>query len=67
MNSSVPSPCIKVCVVDGQTGWCLGCARALGEIAAWSGMSDPDKQALLADLPARKQELRNLGKLGPEK
>lgn len=65
MTEPTPSPCIKVCVVDGQTGWCLGCARALSEIGGWLKMDEPAKQALVAELPARKTRLRELGKLGP--
>ena len=34
-QSPVPSPCISVCKMSPATGWCEGCARTLGEIAAW--------------------------------
>lgn len=61
------SPCINVCVVDGQTGWCLGCARLLSEIGGWIKMDDTAKQDVLELLPGRKEELRKLGKLGPAK
>ncbi len=67
MNGDVPSPCIKVCVVDGQTGWCLGCARALSEIGGWLHMDKGSKQAVVDKLSERKDELRKLGKLGPAK
>ena len=67
MSKPVPSPCIKVCVVDGPTGWCLGCARSLGEIGGWLKMDDAAKQELVNQLPDRKDELRRLGKLGPIK
>ena len=67
MTEPAQSPCIKVCIVDGQTGWCLGCARALNEIGGWIKMDDSAKHALIAELPARKDRLRELGKLGPEK
>jgi predicted Fe-S protein YdhL (DUF1289 family) len=36
------------------TGLCEGCLRTLDEIAAWSVMSDAEKRAVLAQLPARK-------------
>ena len=67
MDNSVPSPCIKVCVVDGSTGWCLGCARALSEIGGWLHMDAREKRAVLDALPERKEALREMGKLGPVK
>ncbi|MBL8539135.1 MAG: DUF1289 domain-containing protein [Betaproteobacteria bacterium] len=52
-SEGVPSPCIKVCVIDPDTGWCLGCRRSLDEIAGWPEFSDDEKRAVLASLPAR--------------
>lgn len=65
MDTPAPSPCIKVCVVDGATGWCLGCARALSEIGGWLHMNDDEKRKVLESLPERKDTLREMGKLGP--
>ena len=67
MDDTVPSPCIKVCVVDGATGWCLGCARALSEIGGWLHMADEEKSKVLEQLSERKDKLREMGKLGPVK
>jgi len=50
----VPSPCIDVCRMHAATGWCEGCLRTLDEIAAWSGLSNDEKRAVLAQLPARR-------------
>lgn len=60
----VPSPCTQVCTIDAATGWCLGCARTLDEIAAWGAADDRTKAAILARLPARKSRLT--GRRGPE-
>jgi len=38
------------------TGLCDGCLRTLDEIAAWSGLSDEEKRAVLARLPARRAQ-----------
>jgi predicted Fe-S protein YdhL (DUF1289 family) len=65
MSEPVASPCIKVCVVDGQTGLCLGCARSLSEIGGWLKMDDTAKRGVIAQLEERKDTLRELGKLGP--
>ena len=47
------SPCTKVCVMDADNRYCLGCRRTLGEIARWGGMSDEEQAAVLAQLPSR--------------
>jgi hypothetical protein len=49
----IPTPCVKVCVVDGESGLCLGCYRTLAEVAAWSRFSDAERSAIMADLPVR--------------
>ena len=56
MNDAPPveSPCIKVCEMDDATRLCRGCLRTLDEIAGWSAMSDAEKRAVLAQLPARR-------------
>ena len=50
---SIATPCIKVRVVDGASSLCLGCFRTLSEIGSWSGFSDAERAAIMADLPAR--------------
>ena len=50
------SPCTKVCVMDAENRFCLGCARTLGEIASWGQMSDEERARVMAELPARKQQ-----------
>lgn len=64
MLAAIRTPCIKVCVVDGETGFCLGCARKLGEIAQWSRLSDDERDAVMTALPERMDKLKSLGKLG---
>ena len=53
----VSTPCIKVCVVDGESGLCLGCLRTLPEIGGWSGLSEAQRAAVMAELPARRERL----------
>jgi predicted Fe-S protein YdhL (DUF1289 family) len=55
------TPCVKVCVVDGESGLCLGCFRTLHEVAAWTRFSDAEREALMAELPTRR------GRIRPEK
>ena len=49
----VPSPCISVCRVDADSGWCDGCLRTLGEIAAWGGLDDPARRDVWRTLNER--------------
>ncbi|WP_332658546.1 DUF1289 domain-containing protein [Brevundimonas sp.] len=51
---SIATPCVKVCVVDGASSLCLGCFRTLSEIGGWTGLSDDQRAAVMADLPARR-------------
>lgn len=53
---SVATPCVKVCIVDGARGQCLGCWRTLSEIAGWSGLTDADRARIIAELPGREAE-----------
>lgn len=48
------SPCVKVCQMDPARGLCIGCLRTLDEIARWGGMPDGEREAIMADLPARR-------------
>ena len=49
----VSTPCVKVCIVDGKNGLCVGCGRTLSEIAAWGGMDETRRAAIMRELPAR--------------
>lgn len=55
--AGVPSPCNSICRIDEATGWCLGCARTLPEIAAWAGLDDVSKRQVWALLPERQRTL----------
>ena len=54
----IKTPCIKVCVVDGESGLCLGCYRRLNEVAAWTRFTDEERDAILAELPSRRSLIR---------
>ena len=58
---AIATPCIKVCVVDGESGLCMGCYRQLSEVAGWARLSDDERAAIMADLPTRR------GRIRPEK
>jgi hypothetical protein len=49
-----PSPCINLCKMDPTSGLCAGCFRSLDEIAAWSGLDDRRRKAILTAVAARR-------------
>jgi len=49
----IQSPCIKVCVLDPASGFCIGCRRTLREIAAWGSMPPQMRDAIMNELPKR--------------
>lgn len=57
----ITTPCVKVCIVDGESGLCLGCYRTLPEIAQWGRLSEAERLEVTTALPARR------GRIRPEK
>ena len=49
----LPSPCVSVCTMDPQTGWCRGCFRTLDEIAQWASKSPDGQRAIWPELALR--------------
>ncbi|MBM3543947.1 MAG: DUF1289 domain-containing protein [Alphaproteobacteria bacterium] len=47
------SPCVNICLLDDELGLCVGCGRTMSEIAGWAAMSDFERRAIMALLPAR--------------
>lgn len=54
----IKTPCVKVCVVDAETGLCMGCYRQLSEVAGWARLSDAERADIMADLPGRKSRIK---------
>jgi predicted Fe-S protein YdhL (DUF1289 family) len=51
------TPCVNICLLDDETGLCLGCGRTIAEIAGWAGMSDAERRDVMAALPKRIERL----------
>lgn len=51
--AELESPCIKVCVMEPETGFCIGCGRTRGEIGEWLGMSPDTRRQIMRLLPER--------------
>ena len=54
----IATPCVKVCIVDGESGLCLGCYRTLGEVASWSALAEAERDEIIAALPARRSRIQ---------
>ncbi|MDP3854894.1 DUF1289 domain-containing protein [Phenylobacterium sp.] len=54
----IKTPCIKVCVVDGESGLCMGCYRKLSEVAGWAKLSDDERAAIMDELASRRSRIR---------
>jgi predicted Fe-S protein YdhL (DUF1289 family) len=53
----IRSPCIKLCVIEPDSGFCIGCGRSREEIAGWVGFTAGQRDTLMLELPER---LKNL-------
>jgi hypothetical protein len=54
IDEEVPSPCIRICVVDETRDICRGCYRTLDEISKWASYSREQKLTLLSELAQRR-------------
>jgi predicted Fe-S protein YdhL (DUF1289 family) len=49
----ISTPCIRVCILDPDTGLCEGCGRTRDEIAAWYGLSEEERHRIMDGLEER--------------
>ncbi|WP_332764589.1 DUF1289 domain-containing protein [Phenylobacterium sp.] len=54
----IKTPCIKVCVVDGESGLCMGCYRKLSEVAGWTKLTEDERASIMDELPSRRDRIR---------
>ncbi len=54
----IKTPCIKVCVIDGESGLCMGCYRKLNEVAGWAGLTDAERETIMGELADRRRLIR---------
>ncbi|MDP3746908.1 MAG: DUF1289 domain-containing protein [Phenylobacterium sp.] len=54
----IKTPCIKVCVVDGESGLCMGCYRKLSEVAGWAKLTDEARASIMDELSSRRDRIR---------
>ena len=56
--NTIATPCIKLCIVDGESGLCMGCFRSLPEVGRWGRMSDDERAEIMSGLPDRRVRIR---------
>ena len=57
MTAPIASPCISICSIHQETGWCHGCGRTVTEIMDW-GTATPEWRGEVMDvLPNRLAQL----------
>lgn len=49
----IETPCIKICVVDPETGFCIGCGRTRDEIGGWLSYTAEQRRHIMGGLPER--------------
>ncbi len=52
-QSSLASPCNRVCVMHLARQLCVGCGRTLDEIARWLDLGDAERAQIMVQLPSR--------------
>ena len=57
-EDGISSPCNHVCVMHPASRICVGCGRALDEIARWAALTEVERRAIMARLPARLAALK---------
>ena len=53
----IKSPCIKLCVIEPESGYCIGCGRSRQEIASWMSYSAAHREVVMLELPDRLEPL----------
>ena len=44
--------------MDDESGLCLGCRRTITEIGGWARLTEAEREAVMAELPAREARIR---------
>ena len=55
----IESPCVGVCAMDEETGFCQGCYRMLDEIQQWWDLDNTQKQVVVDEANARLEQQFN--------
>ena len=56
----VKSPCIAVCKIDYESGYCIGCNRTIEEITNWGSFNDSQKKKILTEVKSKNISKQNV-------
>lgn len=56
----VESPCIAVCKIDYESGYCIGCNRTIEEITNWGSFNDSQKKKILTKVKSKNISKQNV-------
>ena len=60
VSHEIETPCVKLCVIEPESGFCIGCGRTREEIGGWLAMSVAARRDVMASLPERVDNLTRL-------
>ncbi len=52
-TTRISTPCVKVCLIDEDTGLCEGCGRTREEIARWGRYDEAERLRIMSELEPR--------------
>ena len=55
-DEPIQSPCVGVCTMNEETGFCLGCYRTIEEIREWWSMTAEQRTQVMDVLEQRQAE-----------
>lgn len=58
-QTPVESPCVGICAMNDDTGFCEGCYRTIDEIRDWWDMQPGQQRSLLESLAERQMSCAN--------
>jgi hypothetical protein len=47
------SPCVDICKIDKESGYCTGCLRSKHEIKIWKTLSKSQRRSLIESISLR--------------
>jgi uncharacterized protein len=61
----VESPCISICKMNPDTGYCIGCWRSRSEIKGWSEASSEARWKIISNMHKRRKAARAMKPITP--
>ena len=56
-SEEIQSPCVGICAMSEETGYCLGCYRTIDEIRDWWDMSNAERKVTIEACEQRQIDL----------